>query len=157
MAWLDMRINWIPDSVINGCITVIGRYKKFSIIVSIFYKGALPYSVTRIYDSRDECNYSQTKEANSKVDALFNAEKFAVFMIDDPEINEISRYLKNSHFDYTWIDSIDNSSLSLTFGEKIENGRFCTLVGRNINIRNVMTKVFKLNLFGRHGIEKYAR
>lgn len=151
-----LRINWIPDSDINGCITVRGRYKKFCIIVSIIYKEVLLYSVTRIYNSRDECNYSQTKEAHSKADALFNAEKFAVFMIDDPEVNEISRYLKNSHLDYTWIDSIDNSSLSLTFGEKIENERFCTLVGKNINMRNVAAKVFKLNLFGRHGIKKYA-
>lgn len=153
-----MNINWIVKSDINGCITVKGRYKKFNIIVSIVYKGALfPYSITRIYNSRDECNYSQTKEAHSKADALFNAEKFAVFMIDNLEINEISRYLKNSHLDYTWIDSIDNSSLSLTFGERIENERFCTLVGKNINIRNVMTKVFRLNLFDRHGIKKYAR
>ena len=151
-----LRINWIPDSNINGCITVKGRYKKFIIIVSIIYKGVLLYSVTRIYNSRNECNYSQTKEAHSREDALFNAEKFAVFMIDDPKINEISRYLKNSHFDYTWIDSIDNSSLSLTFGERIENERFCTLVGKNISMRNVMTKVFRLNLFDRHGIKKYA-
>lgn len=152
-------LEWFIKSDSNGCITVTSRYKRFDIIVSIFYKDvSFPYSITRIYNPRGECNYQQIRDVWSREEAISGAGEFITSTINNSEVIEISKYLENSHFNYTWISNFDNNgSISLTFGEKIENERFCTLVGENINMDNVAIRVFNLKLFDRHGIRKYTR
>lgn len=153
----ESTLKWFVESDLNGCITVTSKYKRFNIIISIFYKYVLsPYSITKIYNYKGECNYQQKREIWSRSEAILEAEKFITSIINDPDVISISEYLENSHLNYTWVSKIDDESINLVFGEKIKNERFCTLIGKDISMNSVATNVFKLRLFDRHGIRKYT-